>query len=91
MVAVDTAAKGANATVETNNTQAGTIACQYLIEKMGGKGDMIIVNGPQVSSVIERVNGCKEVIAKNPGVKLLSFDQDAKGSRDGGLQSRSRC
>ena len=48
MVAVDTAAKGANATVETNNIQAGTIACQYLIEKMGGKGDMLIVNGPQV-------------------------------------------
>ncbi|HEY4044849.1 MAG TPA: ABC transporter substrate-binding protein [Rhodopila sp.] len=85
VVAVDTAAKGANATVETNNTQAGTIACQKLIEKMGGKGDMIIVNGPQVSSVIERVNGCKEVIAKNPGIKLLSSDQDAKGSRDGGL------
>ena len=85
VVAVDTAAKGANATVETNNTQAGTIACEYLIDKMGGKGDMIIVNGPQVSSVIERVNGCKEVIAKHPAIKLLSFDQDAKGSRDGGL------
>jgi ribose transport system substrate-binding protein len=85
VVAVDTAAKGANATVETNNTQAGTIACQDLIDKMGGKGDMIIVNGPQVSSVIERVNGCKEVIAKHSGIKLLSSDQDAKGSRDGGL------
>jgi ribose transport system substrate-binding protein len=85
VVAVDTAAKGANATVETNNTQAGTIACDYLIEKMGGKGNMIILNGPQVSSVIERVNGCKEVIGKNPGVKLLSSDQDAKGSREGGL------
>jgi ribose transport system substrate-binding protein len=85
VVAVDTAAKGADATVETNNIQAGTIACDYLVEKMGGKGDMIIVNGPQVSSVIERVKGCKEVIAKHPGIKLLSFDQDAKGSRDGGL------
>ena len=85
VVAVDTAAKGANATVETNNVQAGTISCQYLIDKMGGKGDMIIVNGPQVSSVIERVNGCKAVIGKHPGVKLLSSDQDAKGSRDGGL------
>jgi ribose transport system substrate-binding protein len=86
VVAVDTAAKGAGATVETNNTQAGTIACEYLVEKMGGKGDMIIVNGPQVSSVVERVNGCKQVIAAHPGVKLLSGDQDAKGSRDGGLQ-----
>jgi ribose transport system substrate-binding protein len=85
VVAVDTAAKGADATVETNNIQAGTIACQYLIDKMGGKGDMIILNGPQVSSVIERVKGCKDVIAQHPGVKLLSSDQDAKGSRDGGL------
>lgn len=85
VVAVDTAAKGANATVETNNIQAGTIACEFLVEKMGGKGDMIILNGPQVSSVIERVNGCKEVLAKHPGVKLISYDQDAKGSRDGGL------
>jgi ribose transport system substrate-binding protein len=85
VVAVDTAAKGANATVETNNIQAGTISCQYLIDKMGGKGDMIIVNGPQVSSVIERVKGCKAVIARHKGIKLLSSDQDAKGSRDGGL------
>jgi ribose transport system substrate-binding protein len=85
VVAVDTAAAGANATVETNNVQAGTIACQYLIGKMGGKGNMIIVNGPQVSSVVERVNGCKTEIAKHADVKLLSSDQDAKGSRDGGL------
>ena len=85
VVAVDTAAKGADATVETNNTQAGTVSCEYLVDKMGGKGNLIIVNGPQVSSVIERVNGCKAVIAKHPGVKLLSSDQDAKGSRDGGL------
>jgi ribose transport system substrate-binding protein len=85
VIAVDTHAKGADATVETNNVQAGTIACDYLIEKMDGKGDMIIVNGPQVSAVIDRVNGCKDVIAKHPGVKLLSSDQDAKGSRDGGL------
>ncbi len=84
VVAVDTAAKGADATVTTNNVQAGEVACQYLAEKMGGKGDMIIVNGPQVSSVIDRVKGCKDVIAKT-GIKILSSDQDAKGSRDGGL------
>jgi ribose transport system substrate-binding protein len=85
VVAVDTAAKGANATVTTNNVQAGEIACQFLAEKIGGKGDVVIVNGPQVSSVIERVKGCKDVLAKSPGIKILSSDQDAKGSRDGGL------
>ena len=33
VVAVDTHAAGADATVETNNIQAGTIACQYLVRQ----------------------------------------------------------
>jgi ribose transport system substrate-binding protein len=85
VMAVDTAAEGADATVTTNNVQAGEIACQYIVDKLGGKGDVIIQNGPQVSAVIDRVNGCKAVFAKAPGIKVLSDDQDAKGSREGGL------
>jgi ribose transport system substrate-binding protein len=85
VVAIDVAAKGADATVQTNNVQAGEIACQYIVDKLGGKGDVIIENGPQVSAVIDRVNGCKSVFKKAPGIKVLSDDQDAKGSREGGL------
>lgn len=85
VVAVDTSAEAADAVVTTDNVQAGEISCQYMIDKLGGKGNVIIENGPQVSAVVDRVNGCKAVIAKAPGIKLLSSDQDAKGSRDGGL------
>lgn len=85
VMAVDTAAEGADATVTTNNVQAGEIACQYIVDKLGGKGDVVIQNGPQVSAVIDRVNGCKAVLAKAPGIKVLSSDQDGKGSREGGL------
>ncbi len=85
VVAVDTAAKGADAVVETNNVQAGEIACQFIVDKLKGKGDVIIENGPQVSSVVERVKGCKDVFAKNPGIKILSSDQDGKGSTEGGM------
>lgn len=85
VVGVDVAAVGADAVVQTNNVQAGTIACEYLVEKIGGKGNVIIQNGPQVSAVVDRVNGCKEVLAKHPDVKLLDSSQDAKGSREGGL------
>ena len=85
VVAVDTAAEGADATVTTNNVQAGEISCQYIVDKLGGKGDVIIQNGPQVSAVIDRVNGCKSVFAKAPGIKVLSSDQDGKGSCEGGL------
>jgi ribose transport system substrate-binding protein len=85
VIAVDVAAAGADATVQTNNPQAGQIACQYLADKLGGKGNVVIENGPQVSAVIDRVKGCKEVLAKYPGIKILSDDQDGKGSREGGL------
>src|SRR5437764_6576940 len=85
VVAVDTAAEGADATVTTNNVQAGEISCQYIIDKLGGKGDVIIENGPQVSAVIDRVVGCKNVVAKYPGIMNLRNDQDGNGSRAGGL------
>jgi ribose transport system substrate-binding protein len=85
VVAVDTFAEGADAVVQTNNTQAGEIACQYLADQLGGKGDVVIINGPQVFSVIERVKGCKEVLGKYPDIKIQSDDQDGKGTRDGGM------
>jgi ribose transport system substrate-binding protein len=85
VVAVDTAAKGADLTVTTDNVQAGRIACQYIVDKLQGKGDVVIQNGPQVSAVTDRVKGCKEAFGAASGIKVLSDDQDAKGSREGGL------
>ncbi|OWJ66864.1 ABC transporter substrate-binding protein [Inquilinus limosus] len=85
VVAVDTAAEGADATVTTDNVQAGEIACKYIADKLGNKGNVVIVNGPQVSAVTDRVKGCHNVWDKLPDLKILSDDQDAKGSRDGGL------
>ena len=86
VAAFDVGAQGADVTVMTDNVKAGTLACQYIVDHLpGGKGDVLIVNGPQVTSVVDRVKGCKEVFAKNAGIKVLSSDQDAKGSRDGGM------
>jgi ribose transport system substrate-binding protein len=83
--AFDVAAQGADVTVMTDNVKAGEIACQYLVDHLKGKGDVLIVNGPQVSSVTDRVKGCKQVFAKSPDIKVLSDNQDAKGSREGGF------
>jgi ribose transport system substrate-binding protein len=85
VIAVDVAASGADATVQTDNVKAGEISCQLMADKIGGKGDVIIENGPQVSAVIDRVKGCKDVLAKHPDIKVLSSDQDGKGSREGGM------
>ncbi|WP_339497707.1 ABC transporter substrate-binding protein [Pseudomonas sp. EA_15y_Pfl1_P101] len=87
VVAVDVDAKGVNATVQTDNVEAGKLACQYLVDKLSGKGNVIIQNGPQVTAVTDRVKGCKAALASAPQIKVLSDDQDAKGSREGGLNA----
>ena len=86
VVAVDVAAAGADATVQTNNVQAGEVACQYIVDKLGAEGGQIIIqNGPPTSSVIDRVNGCRKSLAKNPNIKILDDSQDGKCSREGGM------
>ncbi len=87
VVAVDVNAEGADATVTSNNHQAGADACQYLADQIDGKGDVVIINGPPVSAVIDRVAGCKEVFNQYEGIKILSDNQNAGGSREGGLES----
>jgi ribose transport system substrate-binding protein len=82
----DVAAQGADITVMTDNVKAGEISCQYILDHLPGKaGNVIIINGPQVSSIVDRVKGCHKVLDANPGIKVLSDNQNAMGSRDGGF------
>lgn len=85
VVAVDNTADGAQATITTDNVTAGKQACQYIVDKLGGKGNLLIVNGPPVSGVLDRVKGCKEVLAAHPDMKVLSDNQNGIGTREGGL------
>jgi ribose transport system substrate-binding protein len=86
VVATDSRTAGADVTVETNNVQAGTIACEYLVEKMGGKGAMLILSFIATrTSAIDRAKGCSDVVAKHPDVKILPQDEDTLGTRDGGF------
>jgi ribose transport system substrate-binding protein len=85
VVAVDARAEGADVTVTTDNVQAGAVSCQYLVDKMGPKGNVIILSGPSVSVVVDRVKGCKSVLAKYPEIKILSSDENGNGSRDVGF------
>jgi ribose transport system substrate-binding protein len=87
VIAVDTGAEGGvDATITTNNVQAGEVSCKYIADRLKGKGSVVIVNGPPVDSVIQRVSGCENVLAKYPDIKILSKNQNAEGSRDGGLR-----
>src|SRR6202171_3133778 len=90
VVAVDVGADGGvDATVTSNNKQAGTKDGVYVAERLKGKGQIVIVNGPPVTAVTDRVAGFLEEISKHPDIKILSQDQNAGGSRDGGLRVMS--
>jgi len=85
VAAMDVSAEGSDLTVMTNNVQAGELACTDLAERLKGKGQVVIINGPPVSSIIDRVKGCKDAFGKYPDIEILSSDQDGKASREGGL------
>ncbi len=86
VVAVDVTADGADASITSDNTQAGMQACQYIAQRLKGKGEILIINGPPVSSIMDRVSGCQGELKKHPDIKVLSDNQNAKGSREGGLE-----
>jgi len=77
---------GADASVMTDNVMAGEEACRFIAEKLNGKGNLVIINGPPVPSVTERVDGCHHVLDAQSGINILSENQDGKASRDGGMQ-----
>ncbi len=90
VIAVDAAVEAeVDATISSNNLQAGEVACQYIADRLKGKGNVVILNSIPMDSVIQRVNGCQNALSKYPDIKILSKDQNAEGSRDGGLRVMS--
>lgn len=87
VVAVDVNADGANATVTTNNIQAGRIACEYIAQRLNGAGTVVILNGPPVSSVLDRVYGCKSALKRFKNIDLLSDTISGSGSYEGGMEA----
>ena len=85
VVAIDVGAEGGvDATVTSNNRQAGQEAGKYVADRLKGSGQVIIVNGEPVTAVTDRVAGFLEEINKHPDIKILSQDRNAEGTRAGG-------
>lgn len=70
----DIAAKSGNVVchVASNNEQGGELIGEFLAEKIGGKGDVAIIDFPTVTSVQERVKGFEKAISRHPGIKIVA-------------------
>jgi ribose transport system substrate-binding protein len=58
--------------VATQNYKAGQLAAEFVMEQIGKKGEVAIINGPPVTAVLDRIKAFKDVVAKNPDVKIVA-------------------
>ena len=85
VIAVDVRATGADATITTNNVQAGELACEHIAQRLKGQGKVVVINGPRVSATTDRVSGCLSTLKNYPAIQVLSSERDGGGSTEGGF------
>ncbi len=67
--------------IGSDNVEGGRIACQAVIEAMGGSGSIYIQNTvPGVSTTDQREQGCVEIIEETDGVELAGVDYNDDNS-----------
>ncbi|NWB55624.1 sugar ABC transporter substrate-binding protein [Pseudomonas sp. F8002] len=71
--------------VTSNDVEAGRLQMQYIAEKLGGKGKIVILLGDLANnSTTNRTKGVKEVLAKYPGI-TIEQEQTGIWLRDKGM------
>jgi inositol transport system substrate-binding protein len=71
--------------VGSDSIQAGIMQAEWLAEKLGGKGNVVIMNGNLAQEAAQkRTEGEKQVFAKFPDIKVIKEDT-GNWSRDQGL------
>lgn len=71
--------------VGSNDVTAGEIEMTWMAEKLAGKGNIVILEGPIGSSAqVQRKEGIHNILSENPDIKILS-EKTANWSRAEGL------
>ncbi|GIV20315.1 MAG: periplasmic sugar-binding protein of ABC transporter [Armatimonadota bacterium] len=69
----DIAAQGGEVVchVASDNVQGGRLAGEYMAKLLNGKGKIVIIDHPVVTSVQDRTRGFLEAISKYPGIQVV--------------------
>ena len=61
--------------VQPDDVAAGMQEMQMMADKLGGKGNIVVLQGPLgQSGELDRTKGIKQVLAKYPDIKMLAMD-----------------
>ncbi|MBZ5638340.1 MAG: substrate-binding domain-containing protein [Acidobacteriia bacterium] len=74
--------------VASDNVAGGRLAGEYLAKLLNGIGKVAIVDQPAITSVLDRVQGFREAIAKHAGMSVVA-DVNGQGVRDRSLEAAS--
>lgn len=67
--------------VASDNVAGGRLAAQALAQALGGQGEVAIIDHPEVESVIQRVAGFEEELARHPGLTVVA-KLPGRGTKD---------
>ncbi len=68
--------------IASDNAQGGRLVGEYLATLLKGHGDIAILDQPTLASVIDRVRGFREAIARYPGIHIVAAPAVERGLRD---------
>jgi ribose transport system substrate-binding protein len=58
--------------IASDNYLGGKKAGELMVKALGGKGDVVLITHPGVTSVIDRVRGFKDVVSRAKGIRILA-------------------
>lgn len=74
--------------IASDNVAGGKLAGEYLARVLNGKGSIALINQPTVTSVLDRVQGFRDAVARYPGMTIVQ-DVNGEGVRDRAMQAAS--
>ncbi|MGO4274878.1 substrate-binding domain-containing protein, partial [Paenibacillus sp. TAF58] len=82
VIAVDVGADGGvNTVVTSDNFLAGKLAGEYIVKRLDGQGNVVVIDGPPVSAVTDRIAGFEEAIRATPGIRIVA-NKNGYGNRE---------
>lgn len=80
----DIAAAGGDVTahIASDNAQGGRLVGEFLARRLSGRGKVAILDQPTVMSVVDRVRGFREALARYPGITIVAAPAVERGLRE---------
>jgi len=90
VIAIGSRLDGVDASVTSDNTQAGLLAGRHLMSAFDGRGRIAILDGLHKNANMDRVAGLREAIRDAPGMEIVAHKQEGHDTTGAGMRMMSQ-